>query len=104
MNREFQYLQRIIKHSEEHIVGQQNLSEELSCIICYPEDQLLALVEHQEFAKFWRFVINTRFLESVFTQKTIFIFEELRKQIDSWITYRLIEQLVTSIRYKEVPT
>ena len=67
MNKEFQYLQQIFQHIEDHNQGKQDLIEDLSCADCYPEDQNLGLLENLRFREFWQFVISPRYPDSVFT-------------------------------------
>uniref|UniRef100_U9ULE2 Retrotransposon gag domain-containing protein n=1 Tax=Rhizophagus irregularis (strain DAOM 181602 / DAOM 197198 / MUCL 43194) TaxID=747089 RepID=U9ULE2_RHIID len=61
MNKEFQYLQQIFQHIEDHNQGKQDLIEDLSCADCYPEDQNLGLLENPRFREFWQFVILPKY-------------------------------------------
>ncbi|CAB5195642.1 unnamed protein product [Rhizophagus irregularis] len=103
MNKEFQYLQQIFQHIEDHNQGKQDLIEDLSCADCYPEDQNLGLLENPRFREFWQFVILSRYPDSVFTQNTIRIFRKLQRQQESQEVYRLIQELVQTIRYIVIP-
>ncbi|EXX60232.1 hypothetical protein RirG_181820 [Rhizophagus irregularis DAOM 197198w] len=103
MNKEFQYLQQIFQHIEDHNQGKQDLIEDLSCADCYPEDQNLGLLENPRFIEFWQFVISPRYPDSVFTQNTIQIFRKLQQQRESQEVYRLIQELVQTIRYIVIP-
>ncbi|RGB33554.1 hypothetical protein C1646_761543 [Rhizophagus diaphanus] len=77
MNKEFQYLQQIFQHIEDHNQGKQDLIEDLSCVDCYPEDQNLGLLE------------NPR---------------KLQQQQNSQKVYKLIQELVQTIRYIVIPS
>ncbi|CAB4431500.1 unnamed protein product [Rhizophagus irregularis] len=103
MNKEFQYLQQIFQYIEDHNQGKQDLIEDLSCADCYPEDQNLGLLENPRFREFWQFVILPRYPDSVFTQNTIRVFRKLQRQRNNQKVYRLIQELVQTIRYTIIP-
>ncbi|GET62778.1 hypothetical protein RIR_jg36095.t1 [Rhizophagus irregularis DAOM 181602=DAOM 197198] len=88
---------------EDHNQGKKDLIEDLSCADCYPEDQNLGLLENPRFREFWQFVISPRYPDSVFTQNTIRIFRKLQRQRDSQEVYKLIQELVQTIRYIVIP-
>jgi hypothetical protein len=71
MNKEYQYLQQIFQHIEDHSQGKQDLIEDLSCVDCYPEDQNLGLLDNPRFREFWQVAILPRYPNSIFTQNTI---------------------------------
>ncbi|CAB4413394.1 unnamed protein product [Rhizophagus irregularis] len=103
MNKEFQYLQQIFQHIEDHNQGKQDLIEDLSCADCYSEDQNLGLLENPRFREFWQFVILPRYPDSVFTQNTIRVFRKLQRQRNNQKVYKLIQELVQTIRYTIIP-
>jgi hypothetical protein len=50
MSTEVEYIKRILQHSDEHSKGQPLKTKDLSCIICYTENQ--REIENQAFAEF----------------------------------------------------
>ena len=49
MNKELQYLQRVIRHEDWHLNQQKNKSEDYSCIQCFPVDIQQISNEFEEF-------------------------------------------------------
>jgi hypothetical protein len=102
MSTEVEYIRRILQHSDKHSKGQPLKTEDLSCIICYTENQ--REIENQVFAEFWERVIKLRSVKVIFTTNTIQVFEELRHCNRSFTANQLIRQLVQTIRYWEIPS
>jgi hypothetical protein len=102
MSTEVEYIRQILQHSDEHSKGQPSKTEDLSCIICYTENQ--REIENQAFAEFWEHVIKPRSVKVIFTTNTIQVFEELRRCNRSFTANQLIRQLVQTIRYWEIPS
>ena len=78
--------------------------KDLLCVDCYPEDQNLGLLENPRFREFGQFVISPRYPDSTFTQNTIWVFRKLQRQQDSQKVYKLIQELVQTIRYTVIPS
>ncbi|CAB5358714.1 unnamed protein product [Rhizophagus irregularis] len=92
MNKEFQYLQQIFQHIEDHNQGKQDLIEDLSCADCYPEDQNLGLSENPRFREFWQFVISPRYIViPAFDTlvETIQFYWEVTDRFNNWEAYYL---------------
>jgi hypothetical protein len=102
MSTEIEYIRRILQHSDEHSKGQPLKTKDLSCIICYTENQ--REIENQAFAEFWERVIKPRSVKVIFTTNTIQVFEELRRCNRSFTAIQLIRQLVQTIRYWKIPS